>query len=492
MTPRTLRMALTGALLGVLATAPVHAATEVDRAAWRADLAALTQTLQDDYAHLAWMASPQSGVDLPALARAATRALDEAHDDAEAEQALRTFLAGFHDGHLALLDRQSTDAPGPMPTAVDPRALDAATGCAVLGVIEEGRQDYSLPLQTLPAYHADGGSADPGLRSGVITLAHGGRVGLLRLHEFDALRYPGLCHRLWPQLRHADGVRTMRATLQEAWVAEIAATLRRFRQQAVDAVLVDVGTNPGGDDSGDTLARLFTDQPVRSATLQMSASGTGVDYLQEQFERLDDALTRHHPDARARPMLTQQRTAFAAALRAAQSPACDLSWVWQTQQDWSAQRCRRLVAAGTSGGPLADPAVDRLDDFLIAHRLDWAQDVRAHRGAWHGPVYLLIDGKTSSSAEMFAARLQDNGIARVVGTRSGGYGCGFMSAESPAELPNSHLRVRIPNCVRLRADGSDEVAGIVPDVAVGARAGESARARAQRVLDVIDLDLARY
>ena len=99
-------------------------------------------------------------------------------------------------------------------------------------------------------------------KTGVIALADGHRLGLLRLHEFDALRYPGLCHRLWGQLRHADAVNDMRATLNDAWVAEIAATLRRFQQQGVDAVLVDVGTNPGGDDSGDTLARLHDSCPA--------------------------------------------------------------------------------------------------------------------------------------------------------------------------------------------------------------------------------------
>ena len=486
-TPRSVALAL----LALLASASGHADTGIDQPAWRADFAVLKERLQQNYAHLAWVASPQSGVDLPALERTAQHALEEARTDGQAEQALRSFLAGFGDGHLSLLERQPSFPPAPAPATMDPRTLDASTGCSVLGVADEGRHDFSVPLQSLPGYQALSTQADPALRSGIMTLADGRQIGVLRLHEFDALRYPGLCHRLWPQLRHADSVRDMRSTLANAWVAEIAATLRRFQQQSVDAVLVDVGSNPGGDDSGDTLARLFSDQPVQSAALWVSQSATGVAYLQEQFERLDDALRHHRPDANARPLLIQQRDRFAAALRSAQSPDCDLSWVWHTQGDWTASTCRRLVAAGSSGGPLASPAVDQLDDFLIAHRLDWAQDVRAHWGAWHGPVYVLTDAKTASSAEMFAARLQDNHIARVVGTRSGGYGCGFMSQETPPVLPHSQLRLRVPNCVRLRADGSDEVAGITPDLPIQARGGESARARAQRLLDTVGQDLAR-
>ena len=39
-------------------------------------------------------------------------------------------------------------------------------------------------------------------------------------------------------------------------------------------------------------------------------------------------------------------------------------------------------------------------------------------------------------------------------------------------------RLKVPDCVRLRADGSNEVAGIVPDIAIGWQRGDAAAARA--------------
>ena len=101
-------------------------------------------------------------------------------------------------------------------------------------------------------------------------------------------------------------------------------------------------------------------------------------------------------------------------------------------------------------------------------------------------MYVLTDGQTASSAEMFAAVMRDNGIARIVGSPTEGTGCGFMLAAEPFELPFSGLRFPIPNCVRLRADGSDEVAGIKPDFPVIPRRNEDARGRALRVLQSID------
>jgi len=100
-----------------------------------------------------------------------------------------------------------------------------------------------------------------------------------------------------------------------------------------------------------------------------------------------------------------------------------------------------------------------------------------------------IDDKTASSAEMFGAVMQDNRIAKTVGTASEGDGCGFMQEAEPVELPHSHLRLRVPNCVRLRADGRNEVAGIQPDLPVLPTQAEDGRARAARLLQAIDDDL---
>ncbi|SPE31836.1 conserved hypothetical protein [Candidatus Sulfopaludibacter sp. SbA3] len=112
-------------------------------------------------------------------------------------------------------------------------------------------------------------------------------------------------------------------------------------------------------------------------------------------------------------------------------------------------------------------------------------------GSWTGPVYVLTNDKTYSAAEMFAAVLQNNRAAKIIGTRTGGDGCGFMNTPQPLVLPNSRLRFRIPNCVRIKADGTDEVAGVIPDIPIQAAEGENARPRAMRLLGELYADLER-
>jgi hypothetical protein len=105
--------------------------------------------------------------------------------------------------------------------------------------------------------------------------------------------------------------------------------------------------------------------------------------------------------------------------------------------------------------------------------------------AWSGPIVVLVDENTASASEQVAAMLRDGGVATLVGRHTVGSGCGFMGEETPIVLPRTKLAVRAPNCVRLRADGTDEVMGLEPDRRV--RAGsDDLVGRAREIVDAID------
>ena len=166
-----------------------------------------------------------------------------------------------------------------------------------------------------------------------------------------------------------------------------------------------------------------------------------------------------------------------------------MDWVWHERRAWNAETCRRIVEAGSAGGPLAYLAPNAVADVRIAQLLHWPASQTPLWSSWTGPLYVLTDNKTYSSAEMFAAVLQNNRAAEIVGIRTGGDGCGFMNKVEPLVLPHSGLRFRIPNCVRVRADGTDEVAGIKPDLPIPASVGEGAKARAERIFSAVCSDL---
>ena len=80
------------------------------------------------------------------------------------------------------------------------------------------------------------------------------------------------------------------------------------------------------------------------------------------------------------------------------------------------------------------------------------------------PLFVAVDAHSWSSAERFAALLQDNAAATIIGELTGGAGCGFVDGGIPTTLPHSRGQVAIPNCVGLRKDGSNANAGVIPDV----------------------------
>jgi peptidase S41-like protein len=476
----------------ILATSAAAAGprTSFDRKAWRADYAALKHELEQSYSHLAWAASPASGVDLPSLDHRTRLALDAARSDADAGAALVSFIAGFRDGHLAIVitPEQRSAIAEPPPRAAD---TDAQAACAAFGYGPATRVAFSLPFESLDGFKMQSDGISSAFRSGTLSVGEH-RLGLVRIPRFRATEYPAACVETWSVL-HAKGDVPTAAAMQDAinavWLRELANRLAALRAERVEAIVVDVGGNGGGNDLGEWAARLFTSREVHSARLLMHSGALGAQYMDEQLEALNKARSAHAGDSAIEPALHRAIEVFDGRKRESLQSSCDLSWVWREQRRFDPTKCSGLIDAGSGSGPLDYLAPGTAPDAAAA--LYWASAADPMRGAWDGPVYLLTDAGTASAAEMFAALMKDNAIAKTVGARTLGLGCGSMLEAKPLTLPHSQLSIRIPNCVRLRADGTDEVAGIAPDFPVLPAADESPRARAARVLTVIDEDLRR-
>ena len=238
------------------------------------------------------------------------------------------------------------------------------------------------------------------------------------------------------------------------------------------------------------MSRFFTQRDVHSARLLMTASPAAVKYFDEQLQGLTEAIKNHPKIApEGKKTLRAAVTAFEQRKAQVEARMCEMGWVWQEQRPWNPEGASRLVEAGFASGQLDHYPASAASERGWVSSFFWPARVDSFRGAWTGPVYVLTDGKTGSSAEMFTATMRDNLIAKMVGTPTVGAGAGFMVDEPPVELPHSHLRFQIPNCVRLRADGTNEVAGIKPDIPVLPTEGEDPRGRATRALETIEADL---
>jgi hypothetical protein len=443
---------------------------------WLADFTQLQTELSEDYANLEWVAADRR-VDLPKLVAVTQEQLRNASSDDEAREDIELFLAAFGDGHLEV-DWPNVYQPGGAPAKLPPL-------CARLGYSDSPPHagiafDKAGPYQSL---------STPGSRyfpTGLLWLSEG-RVAVLRLAEFSAQPYPELCE----QARVAMGLSENSAcddTCADAIQLRAENALTSELEQSLAVLLtvghlrtlvVDLTHNGGGSDWLEPAARELTQKRLRSPALGLVKSDHWERLLAERLKSVQAGLPAS--TGATRDLLMDAQRIYTNALAAAHD------------------RCKRLgyfagmpvgcsqIVRGTlfTSGTLAYAAPGSLPNVPSSEFLFAPSRFTYREGSWNGSLIVLVDRNTASAAERFAAMLQDAGAATIVGVPTDGAGCGFTNGGIPAVLDHSGASIRMPDCVQYRADGSDAVAGITPNVLVPWRDNDSAYQVVTRAVDVL-------
>jgi hypothetical protein len=357
-----------------------------DRDAWLSDYARVKRDMAQGYANLDWMVEKR-GIDLVALDRGTTAALQNAHSRVRAFIALRRFVRAFADPHLRMqAGERGASAEASSASAVssmDTTPVDTPAGgdCAAAGY-EEGDHGFGLPVDRLTGWTPVRGGDFP---AGLV-----GDIGVLRIAQFGEDRYLGACREVF---RAGIGDRALQLAVRARQQALLAETISELRARGARRLLVDVTGNGGGSEWVSEVIALMTDRSLRREEARMA------------------------------------------------SPACDRSIVWK-------------------GKPAPCPVYAG-----AASEISTLQGT----GTWRGPVLIAADAGTGSAAEDFVAWLQQNGVAKVLGERTAGAGCGYANGGTVTRLSVVPVDVWMPNCSRFMANGTNEVEGIRPDVPVAMR-----------------------
>jgi C-terminal processing protease CtpA/Prc len=135
--------------------------------------------------------------------------------------------------------------------------------------------------------------------------------------------------------------------------------------------------------------------------------------------------------------------------------------------------------------PYAAPGM--LPDRPSSHVLFSPSRYHYQEGIYRGPLAILVDDGTASSAERFTEMLQANRAATVVGIPTAGAGCGYTNGGIPVRLKMTSARVKVPDCVQFRRAFSNLVEGITPDVLVPWRSYDAPFQRATRAATALGL-----
>ena len=89
--------------------------------------------------------------------------------------------------------------------------------------------------------------------------------------------------------------------------------------------------------------------------------------------------------------------------------------------------------------------------------------------------------KTKTTTTKNTTKQKDIHAALLLGEPADG-GCGHTLNGPPVKLKYSGAIFEMPDCARFRADGSNEITGVEPDILVGFTGTEGPHARAQRFI----------
>lgn len=448
--------------LGLAALSASAAAPTFDPAPWLDDLAQAKDAFANKYANLEWAqldADPRLA-DLIAQTEARLRA---AGSDADARAAFDRLARSLGDGHVRI------DWPAP------PQPATASTVSTPDTCINYVPSHAAAPLagQAL-GYQPLATPQSAVFPAGVIPVGRQ-RVGVLKIGLFGPHATPAYCHAAAAALHIAEGKPCdgVCADLIDHWASvrmteDFAAQIEALKSAGAGVLLVDVAGNGGGSEWAETAARMLT--PIRIAAEPLGF--VRGPHWTRKLAALELALrgfakTASSPDRTELLRLADQ----AGAAKAVAETRCDSAPLWAGARPACAWLGGGLWATGLLAS--ADPTALRGKPWagLVFH----AAEVPYREGVWQGPLIVLVDRWTGSAAEEFAAELQDNHAALLMGEATYGAGCGHTDGGTPTRLTHSGATLELPDCARLRADGSNEVRGVVPDLLVGFHKSDNAR-----------------
>jgi hypothetical protein len=475
--PRLPRRSLAIGALAILGIFAFRAARPYDRDLWLEDLRSLETQLADGYASFDWAA--ETGRVVPSrLAAAAELSIREGRSDRDARRAIGTLLAGFGDGHLGFEHGPPAFVAAAMRWWEErqdrtlTRDLIGAEACSRLGY---GNERRSSVLASVRGYVRVASDEEP-FPSGVLP-AGDERVGVIRIPLFSEHAYLDSCAATWERFRRDmaddrcdDGcVDELSGRISNDLLALFEQRIHALERAGATALVVDITGNGGGNDIVDPMARLLTRTSLRGPAMGFVRHPHWVRQLEASRGVLRGDLARADLAPATRARISDGVERVERLLAEARRP-CPAERRWRDER---AGGCSGVVRGGLYGTGLFDHvAPGELIGVASAGELFSPSRYAYREGAYSGPLVVLVDRHTASASEYFAAVLRDNGAATIVGERTMGAGCGYTNGGIPVVLPHSGVRIRMPDCVRYRADGRSELEGVAPDVAVNWSEGD--------------------
>ncbi len=456
--------------------------THFDSQPWLDDFHQLIEAMDSHYSDLEWAINDRR-MDLPKLRFQTEEKLRESADNQTAQRALEQFLNAFGDGHLSIeWPRNDISSPALEPGAVEPL-------CSRLGY--KTPSNAGIDFSLLPGFAVVPGEGAELFSGGLLTLHGGKKLGLIRIASFTEHGFPMECsntirgmHLSNTSVCDRDCAKTIALKTANSLTETIVNRARQLRSLGASALLIDVTRNDGGDDWNEAVARSLSSIPLVNEGIGFIRYPNWTTTLESRLEDVESDLSKG-----AEPKSVLEKAAQTLRLAIAQSKEhCDRSRVFE-DGSLNCSLVVKNILFWSGVLPYAKPGsfASLESKTVLFDPLQYEYKENAHRL----PLYVAVDRHSWSSAERFAALLQDNEAATIIGELTGGAGCGFTNEGIPTTLTHSRAQVKIPDCVGFRKDGSNANDGVTPDIFVPWAARDTPYTKANKLLLYIEKALLR-
>jgi hypothetical protein len=479
---RLLRLVLLAGVALLLVLTALTIRTPGRARQWLADYDSTKHYLTTADANFDWVVAKKR-LNLAALDSTTRNQVAHAWTSMSAAWTVRGFVRQFDDGHTRAWIRPAiwwqgmrgsistpagpaagvatSDVASPVTPALR-REMSAAEACSTTGLDVDARPDgWGLPFPDAAGAVSVADSEFPAV---LIPLTGDRKIGILRVANFGHEHFGPSCERAWvryrtvmPQPCTGDCVSRLEAAVMREAAERAAHVAQELQQRGADAVVIDITGNGGGSEMADAMARALARTQLRLAAGGFIRHPLHTNNLRDMREAIASDTVGAAPAQRA---LVEEAEARIDSLVAEAQATCDRDVVWMGEEP----ECSNVVVAPPIAEYVPPGALDGLENGWVIWPASWHG---ASEGIYAGPLLVLQDHRSASASEEFAARLQDNHAATIIGSRSYGAGCGYSNGGTSLKLRGLGLLVRAPDCQRLRMDGSNEAAGITPDVDAG-------------------------
>ena len=428
---------------------------------WLDDLEEARRAFSTKYAGLEWEVFGRDH-DIAATFATARERILRAHDEWDARVAFGRLVNSFGDRHVQITWPAASTVSNELPAK--------GFSCETLGYSQDMQAKPLVAL--LPGFKPiDLLPADNAFPTGLL-LREGRTIGVIKIPIFTSRGFLALCESAIQSLK-IDRTKECDHACEEKialfgygiMTEQLEAAVRAVEHAGATTLIVDIAGNGGGSEWEGAASRMLT--PIRLEAIPnyfmrgalWTRHWSGLEGELRDAERKargkDKELLGHFVE-----LVEERKTE-------AETP-CDASPLWEGKHP----ACAFLGDAFFTTGFLssADPETLRAKPWasLIFSPMQYPY----HEGVWRGPLVVVVDGGTGSAAENFAAELQDNHAAVIIGSPTVGGGGGHTDERAPTKLTHTGGILDLPDCLRVRRNGMNLSFGVQPDILVGWRSND--------------------